>query len=348
MKNKVPGTLIVLISIILLITTNCVEDNITPPLTGELISAAEILVYLESLTSYPNTIDAPALVDAEEVNSNINSYLIVDIRQNSEFTIGHIENSVNISIDLLFDFVEEKYTSGYSKIILVSKNGQSAAYYACLLRLGGFNNVYSLSFGLASWNEIFADEWLSALGNDPEIQYYNNVENFKNELSPLPDISFENPDASLKDRVNSRIKKIISQGFREDIHFQKFIPISPSEYLICYGKTSRLYFARSIGPLARRGHHDKAIFYQADPKFELRSTDSLQTLPNNSPILIYDGTGELSSCIAAYLRVLGYDAQTLLFGANQLFYDRMINDPDLMDFVFSSARIKNYPYITGN
>ncbi|MEJ2104626.1 MAG: rhodanese-like domain-containing protein [Ignavibacteriaceae bacterium] len=247
MKNNVPGILVEFISIMLLITTSCIE-----------------------------------------VNSNLNSYLIIDIRPSNEFTTGHIENSVNIAIDSLFDFVEEIYNSGYPKIILVSKNGQSAAYYACLLKLGGFNNVYSLGFGLASWNEIFADEWLSALGNDPEIQYYNNVENFKNDLCSLPDISFENPGASLKDRVNLRIKKIISEGFIKDVQFQTFLPISPSEYLICYGNTSRLYFARSIGPLAWRGHHDKAIFYKADPKFELRSTDSLQTLPNNSPILIYD------------------------------------------------------------
>jgi len=348
MKNTNTRVLVIFISGILLITTNCIEDNITPPLTGELNSAAEILVYLESMTGYPNTIEAPALVDAEEVNSNINYYLIIDIRPVNEFNAGHIENSVNIKIDSLFDFVEEKFDSGYVKIILVSKNGQSGAYYTCLLRLGGFSNVYSMSFGLASWNDFFADEWLSVLGNDPEIQYYTNIQRFKNELSPLPNINFENPEAALKDRVNSRIKEIISQGFIEYIHFQKLMPAIPSEYVICYGKTSRLYYARSIGPLAWRGHNGKAIFYQADPKFELRSTDSLQTLPNNSPILIYDGTGELSACMVAYLRILGYDAQTLIFGANQLFYDRMINDPDLMDFVFSSARIKNYPYITGN
>ena len=90
-----------------------------------------------------------------------------------------------------------------------------------------------------------------------------------------------------------------------------------------------------------------AIFYNANPLFEIRSSESLQTIPGNKTILIYDGTGELSACMAAYLRVLGYNAQTLLFGANQLFYSRMIDDPELMEFVFSSARIKNYPYVPG-
>jgi len=333
---------------IFLFTNSCIEDNIVPPLTGELNASAEILVYLDSQTDYPNTFKAPALVDAEEVYSSINSYMIIDIRPNNEFTAGHIENSVNVSTDSLFDFVEEKFNYGYAKIILVSKNGQSAAYFTCLLRLAGFENIYSLSFGLASWNEIFADEWLSVLGNDPGIQYYTNEEKYKNEFSSLPDINLENPEAPLKDRVNSRIKKIILQGFLENVHFKKFLPIFPKDYLICYGSTKRLYYARSIGPLANLGHWENAIFYKADPKYNLRSTDSLQTLPNNSPILIYGGTGELSACMTAYLRVLNYNAQTLLFGANQLFYDRMIVYPELLEFAFSYSRIKNFPYLTGN
>jgi len=347
MKNQIIRVLKIYIIGTFLFTNGCIEDKIVPPITGELNTSAEILIYLDSQTDYPNTFKAPAIVDAEEVYANINSYLIIDIRPNNEFSSGHIENSVNVNTDSLFDFVEERFNYSYVKMILVSKNGQSAAYYCCLLRLAGFDNLYSLSFGLASWNEIFADEWLSVLGNDPEIQDYNNGERYKNDFSPLPDIDLENPEASIKERVNSRIKKIISQGFYENIHFQKFLPFFPSEYLVCYGKTTRLYYARGVGPLAWKGHNDNAIFYGADPKYNLRSTDSLQTLPNNSPILIYGGTGELSACMTAYLRVLNYDAQTLLFGANQLIYDRMINDPELMEFVFSSARIKNYSYIIG-
>jgi hypothetical protein len=204
-----------------------------------------------------------------------------------------------------------------------------------------------MSFGLASWNEVFADEWLGALGNDPEILYYNNENNQKNEFTPLPGVTLENPDASIKDRVNGRIKKIISEGFQEDIHYRRYLTIFAYDYLVCYGQTSLLYYARGNGPLAQLGHHERAIFYQADPLYELRSTEFLQTIPNNTPVFIYDGTGELSAYMAAYLRVLGYDAQTLLFGVNQLFYDRVIYYPELIEFAFSYSRIKNYPYVTG-
>jgi rhodanese-related sulfurtransferase len=346
MKDQFNKIYLIIFSLGLIFISGCIEDDITPPLTGDLNSTAEMLVYLESLGDFPNSFEAPALIDAEEVYLNLNSYLIVDIRPSNEFIAGHIENSLNVGLDSLFDFIEKNFNSGYPKIIVVSKNGQSSAYFTCLLRLGGFNNVYTMSFGLASWNEVFADEWLGALSNDPEIQNYNNEDNPKNDFTSLPAITFENPSASLKDRVNGRIKKIIAQGFVENIQYKKyFTPYG--KYIVCYGKTSLLYYARMIGPLAGLGHHDRAIFYKADPLYELRSTESLQTLPNNSTILIYDGTGELSACMAAYLRVLGYDAQTLLFGANQLFYDRIIYYPELMEFAFSYSRIKNYPYVTG-
>jgi len=347
MKDQFNKIYLIIFSLGLIFISGCIEDDITPPLTGDLNSTAEMLVYLESLGDFPNSFEAPALIDAEEVYLNLNSYLIVDIRPSNEFIAGHIENSINVGLDSLFNFIEKNFNSGYPKFIIVSKNGQSSAYFTCLLRLAGFNNVYTMSFGLASWNEVFADEWLGALGNDPEIQIYNNEDNPKNDFTSLPAITFENPSASLKDRVNGRIKKIIAQGFVENIQYKKyFTPYG--KYIVCYGKTSLLYYAGMNGPLAGLGHHDRAIFYKADPLYELRSTESLQTLPNNSTILIYDGTGELSASMAAYLRVLGYDAQTLLFGANQLFYDRVIYYPELIEFAFSYSRIRNYPYISGN
>lgn len=347
MKNSKLKTMEFLFSFGLFILNGCIEDNITPPLTGDLNATAEMLVYLESLGDFPNSYSAPELIDAEEVYSNINSYLVVDIRTLSDFSTGHIENSVNIGLDTLFGFIE-KNASLYSKIVIVSKNGQSSAYFASLLRLASFNNVFTMSFGMASWNEIFASDWLNAIGNDSGVFNYTNDDIPKNDFASLPEVAFENPEAPINDRVIGRIKTIISQGFEESLHYKRRLTLFPDEYLVCYGNTGLLYYARGTGPLAKLGHHEQAVFYKGDPLYELRSSGFLQTLPNDKPILIYDGTGELSACIAAYLRILGYDAKTLLFGVNQLFYERMIEDPELMDFVFSYSRIKNYPYITGN
>ncbi len=165
MKKLLVNNSFKLIFGIIFFLISCIEDNITPPLTGDLNPVAEMLVYFESNGDFPNSNLAPALIEAEEVYANLNTFLIIDIRSNADFSSGHIENAVNIQIDSLFYFVETKFNSGYPKIVLISNNGQSSAYFTCLLRLAGFDNIYTMNFGMASWNEVFAVEWLSELGD---------------------------------------------------------------------------------------------------------------------------------------------------------------------------------------
>ncbi len=327
-------------SVVLL--NSCVEDNVTPPFTGELNPAAEMLVYFESQGDFVNSNSAPALIDAQEVNSNLSGYLIIDLRSNSDFQNGHIQGAVNIPSDSLYNFLKSIDAVSYPKIILVSKNGQSSAYFTCLLRLAGYNNVYSMKYGMASWNQFFAGEWLGALSDALNIESYTNDDFPRNDLTDLPQVAFENSGASLPERINSRIKKIMNEGF----YFSNNLPSENDNYIVCYGKM-RLYYARKFIVLEGRGHPPGAILYMDSPDFELRSGKYLQSLPTDKPIYIYDYDGQQSACMTAYLRVLGYEATSLLFGANQLFYSRMIDEPDLQEYAFSSLMINNFPYVSG-
>jgi rhodanese-related sulfurtransferase len=339
MKNLLLYTFFVFCFVLL---NSCVEDNVAPPFTGQLNPAAEMLVYFESQGDFVNSTLAPALIDAQEVNSNLTDYLIIDLRSNSDFQNGHIEGAVNILTDSLYNFMKSIDADSYSKIILVSRNGQSSAYFTCLLRLAGYNNVYSMKYGMASWNQFFSDEWLGALSDAVNISVYTNDDFPRNDLVDLPSVTFENPAASLPDRVNSRIKKIIEEGF----YFSNNLPSENISYIVCYGKM-RLYYARRFVTLEGRGHPPGAILYLDSPDFEFRSGKYLQSLPTDKPICIYDYDGQQSACMTAYLRVLGYDASSLLFGANQLFYSRMIDEPDLREYAFSSLKIYSFPYVTG-
>ena len=130
-----------ILSSISLLLNYCIDDNIAPPFTGDLNPTAEMLVYFEKTGDYANSIQAPALVDAEEVYSNLNSYHIIDIRPPGDFSAGRIEQSVNVPFNELYNYFENLNTSNYPKIILVSKNGQSSAYFTSLLRLAGFENI---------------------------------------------------------------------------------------------------------------------------------------------------------------------------------------------------------------
>ena len=332
----------ILFAFVFTLLNSCVEDNVAPPFTGQLNPAAEMLVYFESQGDFVNSNQAPALIDAQEVNLNLTDYLIIDLRSNSDFQSGHIEGAVNILNDSLYNFMKSVDAGSYSKIILVSKNGQSSAYFTCLLRLAGYKNVYSMKYGMASWNQFFADEWLGALSDAVNIASYTNDDFPRNDLADLPSVTFENPGTSLPDRVNSRIKTIIEEGF----YYSNNLPSENNNYIVCYGKL-RLYYARRFVTLEGRGHPPGAISYLDSPDFELRSGKYLQSLPTNQPICIYDYDGQQSACLTAYLRVLGYNASSLLFGANQLFYSRMIDEPDLREYAFSSVKINNFPYVTG-
>ncbi len=328
-----------------IILTSCLNDNVVPVEDIELDEGAKILRYLESLGDFPNTDLAPALVNAAEIFNNSAQYFILDIRTQQEFSAGHIELAINLPISKLYEIVDSLYNNyNYKKIVIVSQNGQASSYFTCLLRLAGFNNVHTLNYGMASWNMFFADEWFNALGNSG--QNYTNIEFPKKPFTHLPKLELPSSLNSTQEKSLYRIKETIKRGFVSGINYSQNLStgIANSHFLVCYGPV-RLYNEFKIGG---KGHPENTVWFKDTPLFEFRSTLSLQTLPNDQPILIYSGDGQLSSCITAYLTVLGYDVKTLLFGANQLFYTRLNSEPALTEFIFSSEDVMDYPYVTGN
>ena len=53
------------------------------------------------------------------------------------------------------------------------------------------------------------------------------------------------------------------------------------------------------------------------------STSHLNTLPTDKSVVVYCYTGQTSAHVAGYLRVLGYDAKSMLFGVNGMAWDNM-------------------------
>jgi len=336
-----------IVSIVFMLNS-CINDNISPPLTGELNSTAELLVYFETLGDFANSEFAPALIDAEEVNSNLNDYLIIDVRENIDFIAGHINGAVNVASDSLYVFMENLDHTIYEKIILVSKNGHASAYYTCLFRLSGFNNVYTLNFGMASWHIDFADEWFNGVRISLGRDAFNNVIYPKGTFTNLPEIIYDNPDAPIQEKAEKRIESIMKTGFTNSKEYRSEFHLFGDELLVCYGK-SRLYNSPRFAAVdPEKGHAAGTIHYTDLPVFEFRTVQYLQTLPANKTILIYDYNGQLSACMVAYLRALGYDALSLEFGANQVFYDRMLSDPELAAYAFDQSDINNFLYVVGN
>ncbi len=330
----------------------CLKDKITPPAETQLSDNGKLLLYLEASGDYINSNEMPSLVTVDEVYSNMQNYLLVDIRSSTEFTAGHIDGAINKPHSELVSFLDSINYTNYNKIVIISNNGQSSAFYTCLLRLYGFENVFSMSYGMAYWNINFASEWLAARAQDNNILSTFNMELVpKPEYSPLPDIALEGN--SLSESVKHRIINLMGLDFEDNftessgtatIDFSYLADSQNNYFIVCYNS----------GPLYRNyiqgiSHPDGAVLYiPPPPPSDLSSSTYLQTLLSKGKIAFYSTDGQLSAFAAAYLRVLGYDAKSVLFGANNMFYTIMLGVEGLNEEAFTESKIRNYPYVTGD
>ncbi len=341
---------LVIISFTLL--SGCLKDNVTTPPEFKLNDSSELLFYLEESGDYINSNEMPSLVDVDEVYKNIRIYLLIDIRSPEEYSAGHIENAVNKQHPELIAFLNSINTGQYPKIVIISNNGQSSAFYTCLLRLEGYDNVFSMSYGMAAWNNNFSSEWFAALH-----QYNDILSNFdltlvsKPDYSPLPEVNLTG--GSLAEQVRNRIRSAMETEYADTftggagdatIDFIYLADRMNQYYIVCYNM-GLLYRHLILGI----SHPPGAVLYTPPPSSsDLSSTTNLQTLPSDRKLAFYSTDGQLSAFAVAYLRVLGYDAKSVLFGANNMFYDTLLGAEGLSAEAFTAGKIRNYPYVTGN
>ncbi len=326
--------------VLIIFFSGCLKDNPSESIK-DMSDSAELLVYFETNGDYINSPSMPSYVKASEVFQNLSNYLIIDIRQKEKFVQGHIQGAYNLEMKDLFDFIESRKDSGYQKIVIVSSTGQSSAYATSLLRLAGFRNVYSLQWGMASWNSFFSNEWYKLVKNSFLVGMYNFQNYPKPAYKSLPEV--ELGSGSTSELVRTRIKKLLEDGFEKvRIDIDEIMKTYSSQtgtldyFVICYAP-SRLY------NIIDNGHPPTAVRYS--PYEDLKSTTYLQTLPTDEPIAVYEDTGEISAFVVAYLKMLGYDAYSINLGANGMIGD----DQKLSTRIIrlKSSDIMNYPYITG-
>ncbi len=354
MLNRIKYLLIV-IFFAAAVFQSCLKDNPITTARFNLDNNALLLNYLETNGNYIESDEMPSIINVDEVYNNLNNFLIIDVRAKDKYFSGHIPGAVNVQNDSLLEFItSQENISKYSKIIIVSSDGQSSSYYTCLLRLYGIDNVYSLNFGMAEWNRVFSDVWIQNARDSNVNLHLESTHLLPNSPgNSLPDINFKQKQGTLQEKVKGLIASIIKEGFNYN---QIFVSLNPQDtssfngesmlnfYIISYGSV-RLYYYLVDFPMPS-GHLPNAYFYT---KEDLKSTSNLQTLPPDKRIVIYTQSGQISSFIAAYLRVLGYDAKSLSFGAHSFFYSRMIFDKDFFSpYVFLQEDIRNYPYISGS
>ncbi len=310
------------------------EPEPTPPPVNE----SEVLAtYLESTNSplgkyYVNT-DLPSIITAQDVKTfnTTGDIYIIDIRGAGDYDTAHIENAVNVTLADLLTHIEGVNISTYQKVAIVCYTGQTAGFATSLLRLLGYDNVFSMKWGMCSWNEDFAGKWNTNIGNAYAYQFTADA-TAKGTEGDLPDLS--TGETTGQAILEARVDDLLAEGYTPaKISNQTIFANLDNYYIVNYWSE-----AHYTDP----GHITGAMQYT--PKEAIALDADLKTLPTDKTVVVYCYTGQTSSFMTAYLRLLGYDAKSLLYGANGMIYDNMITAG--ITSVWSDAQIMGYTYWT--
>lgn len=331
MKNRKLMNLLYLliISSMIFFNVGCSEDETTTPPIVTVNESEELAKYLEANGDFINT-SAPAMITATDVNALMNSsdslnIAILDVRGATDYAAGHIKGAVNVTIANLLSYYRTNNLSSKVKVIITCYTGQSAAFGTTILRLAGYTNVFDLKWGMCSW--AYPTSWNTAktFGQTNPITKQMTA-NAKNTAGNLPTLSTGKTTGA--EILAVRLDTLLAQGYSAASITRETIYANLSNYYIIN------YWPVSEYDL---GHIEGAIQYT--PKADLKLATFLKTLPTNKTIVVYCYTGQTSAHVAVYLRALGYDAKSLGFGANRLFYDTMPGTKWL------ESECKNYPVV---
>ncbi|MBM4168617.1 MAG: rhodanese-like domain-containing protein [Ignavibacteria bacterium] len=183
-----------------------------------------------------------------------------------------------------------------------------------------------MKWGMCSWDSTFAvGRWLSNMKNDRWAQFTQTATP-KNSAGSLPKISTGKTNG--KEILEARVEALLKEGYTPASISNATLYTSLSSYYIINYWPASEYNA---------GHVQGAVQYT--PRSDLKSSTFLKTLPTDKPVVIYCYTGQTSSYLSAILRAMGYDAKSLLYGANAMMYDNMPANK------FSTSEIKKYPWV---
>ena len=328
-----------LLIIVLSIFVSCSNDSVSDKKeiiveTAKDVNESELLIDLINKSGdFINSKKMPPVIKAVDVYDNLGKYLIIDIRNYDNYIDGHIDGSVNVSVKELINYMYTEANPGnYERVVIAGYSGQTASYYTSLLHLLGYGNVYSLRWGMSSWSkEIYPNKWSANVSN----KLAGNLEtktNPKGENGSLPTLN--TGETTGYGILKARVNRVAADGFKKGyIKIDKLIEEMGKYYIVSNWPEGDYTL----------GHLPGAINYK--PKESLSINKSLTSLPIDKPIVLHCYSGHKSAFVSAYLRVLGYDAYTLLYGANSYMHEKMRTG---IGHAYDPAKeVNDYPLVAG-
>lgn len=294
-----------------------------------------LLDYLIELGDYVNSRNFPSLIKAETVYNGLgNDQLVLDIRSEDLFAKGHIKGAKRIDFsDLPGYFTNEIVPFEFDKIVIVSEDGQSSSYATSLLRLMGYGNVFSMRWGMSSWNEDFAkDHWQLAVGSRHQDQLVADIYE-KAAPQKLPELNTGKTTG--EEILLVRVNALFSEGPDiAHITADEVFADKDNYYIMNYIRRDKY----------EDGHIPGAIRYK--PQATLGIVTEMSTIPQDRESIVYCGTGHTSEFVTAYLRLFGYDAHTLVYGTNAFMYDKMMEGRETLSYKpFTEDEVMGYEYV---
>lgn len=251
---------------------------------------------------------------------------IVDWRTAELFAAGHIEGNdpsltVNWNIADLDDHFDDLPTDRL--IVNVCWTGHLASYATATMNLLAKDPDYA---GIEAANLLFAmcsvtsdpnfipqtTGWVDQIAQD---EWVNALVTTTNDLTTTYDFpSLDTGYSNIADIIKARHDAAYGGGWA----------ISADDV---FGAPDD-YFVINYWPTARYedpGHIPGAYCIQPAPNNELTASGKLEYLPTDKTIVVYCYTGQTSTQVTAYLRLLGYDAKSLRFGMNGFAYQEMVD-----------------------
>ncbi|TNF37912.1 MAG: hypothetical protein EP329_01885 [Deltaproteobacteria bacterium] len=306
--------------------TACGDDN---KKTTEL-TPFEALV--EAGLTYVNSSDCPGVISAETLYTDgVENYAIFDLRSAETYAAGHIPGAINASVKTILADVEAAGLTKDAPIVVACYSGQSAGFAKIALELMGYTNVKTLGYGMSSWRSEYSGSWANAVGNALTAPETTN-----NNGSLTTKYDYPTFTGDVETLMAERVQAVLDDGFK-GISYSDLVSNGVDNYFIInyFGEADYL----GTGEAGVPGHIPGA--YQFTPAASLGLDQMLPYLPTDMPIVVYCWTSQTSSQIAAWLRILGYEAYSLKNGANALFHDALTSHK------WTDASTHDYPIELG-
>ncbi len=316
--------LLLMISL-LFISVSC--DNSTDPV--EEVNEAEVLAkYLEDNGNPVSTF--PPMITAASVFGALGSdgLTVIDIRSEDAYNAGHIEGAVNVDPTEVLNYYEDNGLESKTTVVIACVTGQTAGWVNGLLRLAGKTNTYDLKWGMCSWNDATASAWKAVVTNAKTSAFVTTAtaKPAKGNMAKLTTGKTKGENI-----LRARIEEVFAEGFGEAAITNATVYINPANYFIVnyWGETDY-----------NKGHIDGAMQYT--PGTSLGLDADLKTISTSDEVVVYCYTGQTSAHVTAFLRVMGYNAKSLLYGVNDMNYEWTVSEGMTH---FSTDYIENYELV---